>query len=252
MAKFKNLQRLFIQEKITEGNLIELENNQIHYLTRVIRKKHSDKLIIFNPDDGEFLSHIIFQGKKIFIEPLQKIEKNEKNLGIKLYAPLIKQDKFAILIDMATQIGVTEIIPIWSEFCQKSEINHDRILKIVQESSEQSGRIFIPKIHPIAKFKDLFSQNNFDNDKNFSKLIIWACERDLKVPNILNNNDIYQKIKNTDEISILIGPEGGFSDGEKNLLTQLDFVQPVTLSDNILRSETASISLMTIITLIRN
>ena len=137
------------------------------------------------------------------------------------------------MIQKATELGVTKFIPIISERTIVRKINHERLHKIITEASEQSNRLEIPKIEKIVSF-----ENFIKNNQNLN--IIFG---DLNT----NNSDLNIKILKNKIICILIGPEGDFSEKERKKILSLKNVQSLKLNNNILRTETATISAISIL-----
>ena len=135
------------------------------------------------------------------------------------------------MIQKGTEIGVTKFIPILTERTIVRKINEKRINKIIVEASEQSNRIKVPSLDKLIKFDNFLDLNQKVN-------IIFGD---------LNTKNKKIEIKNKDPICILIGPEGDFSVNERKKILELKNILPVKINNNILRSETAAISLISII-----
>ena len=143
------------------------------------------------------------------------------------------------ILQKATELGVSKIIPIVSERTEVKELNIDRAKKIVIEATEQSNQFVPPEITDVIKLKDLLK--NFDES---SKLLF----ADINSKENLKTEDL----KNVKSFCILIGPEGDFSPAERELILQNRAVKPFTLSRNILRSDTAVISAISLVNFINN
>ena len=143
------------------------------------------------------------------------------------------------ILQKATELGISKITPIISERTEVKELNLDRAKKIVIEATEQSNQLLPPNISDVVKLKDFLL--TFDEDSK----ILFA---DVNSKENLNTEDL----KNVKSFCILIGPEGDFSPVERELILQNRSVKPFTLSRNILRSDTAAISAISLVNFINN
>ena len=143
------------------------------------------------------------------------------------------------ILQKATELGVSKIIPIISERTEIKELNHDRAKKIVIEATEQSNQMLPPEILEITKLKDFLK--NLDE----STKLLFA---DINSKDYLS----VEKLKNFKSLCILIGPEGDFSSSERQSILSFPRVVPFTMSKNILRSDTAVISAISLVNFINN
>lgn len=216
------MNRLYTNEVLLIGKILELRD-QYHYLKSVLRLKIGDNIRIFNNIDGEFLAQITNTEKNVIliriINCIRKALNNQMRLILGLC--IIKPDRMLRAIDMAVQLGITEIIPIISERSQLQNVNYQRIKKCIIASVEQSEQFNLPNLHQATKISKIdYSEYN---------TIIIANEHETKCANINLQNDIL----------LLVGPEGGFTDTEINDLLSFNNAYSISLSTNILRSETA-------------
>ncbi len=144
-----------------------------------------------------------------------------------------------MILQKATELGVSKIIPIISERTEVKELNHDRAKKIVIEATEQSNQMLPPEILEVTKLKD-FLENLNKNTK-----LLFA---DVNSKNNLRREDL----KGFESLCILIGPEGDFSPLERQLVLSVNKVVPFTMSKNILRTDTAVISAISLVNFINN
>ena len=136
------------------------------------------------------------------------------------------------MIQKATELGITRFIPILTERTIVRKLNEKRINKIIIEASEQSNRLKVPSLDKLTKF-DTFLKSNQNTNIVFGDL---------------NTDNKKLDLKNKDPLCILIGPEGDFSIKERENISKLKRIIPLKINDNILRSETAAISMISIIT----
>ena len=226
--------RLYFPEKISLKSPVKLEKKQVHYLINVMRKKIDDSILGFNSVNGEFLAKISEINKNtIIIDIIKKIRdvKIENDIWL-LFAP-VKKSPTEYIVQKATELGVSKIIPVITERTITKNLNFKRMQDIAIESSEQCERITIPEVCAVEKLKDLIP--NWDNDR-----IIFFCDETIR-----NNNVVKIDLQNLSTKSfgaILVGPEGGFSTNETNYLREKKFIRPIDLGPRILRSDTAVIA----------
>ena len=230
--------RIYFPGKLSLKSQVKLENKQVHYLINVMRKKIDDSILVFNSVNGEFLAKIseIYKNT-IIIDIIKKIRdvKIENDIWL-LFAP-VKKSPTEYIVQKATELGVSKIIPIITERTITKNLNLNRMQDIAIESSEQCDRITIPEICAVKKLKDLII--NWDNDR-----IIFFCDETIR------NNDVvkidFQNLSPKSFCAILVGPEGGFSANETNYLREKKFIRPIDLGPRILRSDTAVIAALSL------
>jgi len=230
--------RLYHPEKITENSSSLLSKEHSHYLVNVMRLKKGSKVNFFNKE-GEWLSEIIFlEREKIEVKFLNKIKESSKLANVELAICLVKKNPMEIILQKATELGVRKIIPLVSERSEVKELNFDRANKIVIEATEQSNQLHPPEIDKITKLKNFIDQ--FEN-----KTLLFAdVNSDQKLE--------HKNFKPAQASCILIGPEGDFSPIERELISKKVNVIPFSLSKNILRTDTAVISAISLVNFINN
>ena len=208
----------------TDNDIVVNENDSRHIL-KSYRKGIGDILNFTNGNGLLAECKIIEKGKKIKVKivKISKIKPNKVSIHIAI-SPLKNPSRFEWFVEKATEIGIKEITPIITKYSEKKKVNHERLERISISSLKQSNQLFKPKINSTEKFSD-FIKNNSDQK-------IMA---NLKTKNILAKESI-----NSNQICLVIGPEGGFSDDEiqeakNNKITEISF------GENRLRSETAAI-----------
>ena len=227
--------RLFFSESLSLNLSSKLNKSQSHYLTKVMRIKVGESFSLFN-QSGEWEAKIneILKGIVEFTVLKKLREKdNEKNIWL-AFAP-IKSNFFNFMIQKATELGVTKFVPIITDRTIVRKINYERIEKIIIEASEQSNRIKVPKVEKTQNL-NLFLKNN-----NHKINIIFG---DLNT----KNQNLDPKIKKENKpICIIIGPEGDFTESEREQILNFKDVQSLKINNNILRTETAAISAISIV-----
>tara|TARA_Y100001968_G_scaffold89781_1_gene80772 strand:+ start:241 stop:942 length:702 start_codon:yes stop_codon:yes gene_type:complete len=223
--------RLFFKESLSLNLNSKLDKEQSHYLTKVMRIKVGESFSLFN-QSGEWEAKVdnIYKGVVDFIivKKLRSLNK-EKEIWL-AFAP-IKLNYLNLMIQKATEIGITRFIPILSERTIVRKINEKRINKIIIEASEQSNRLKVPSIDKLTKLEAFLKSNQNTN-------IIFGD---------LNTDNKILDLKNKEPICILIGPEGDFSTKERENILKLKNLIPLKINNNILRSETAAISMISVV-----
>ena len=228
--------RLYFSNKIQSELTSHLTKDQSHYVKDVMRLKVGDLLSIFN-DQGEWNAKIEnYEKNKANIKILEKVRnmKNENNIWL-AFSP-IRQNPLNFMIQKTTELGIQKFIPIICERSIVKDINIERIKKIIIESSEQSNRISIPNItkkESLINFLNLFPK----------KGRIIFCDINCKKSNL--KNILSKKIEGP--TCVLIGPEGDFSENERQSIIDLNQTFSISLASNILRAETAAIAAVTLV-----
>ena len=231
--------RLYHPDSILENNTSLLSKEHTHYVVNVMRLKRGSKLNFFNKN-GEWKSEIIFLNKdRVEVRFLEKIKEAVNLSKTEIAICLVKKNPMDTILQKATELGISKIIPIVSERTEVKELNIDRAKKIVIEATEQSNQLVPPEITNVIKLKDFLK--TFDET---SKLLF----ADVNSKDNLKIEDL----KNFKSLCILIGPEGDFSPVERESILQNRAVKPFTLSRNILRSDTAVISAISLVNFINN
>ena len=227
--------RLFFAKSLSLNLSSKLNKSQSHYLAKVMRVKVGESFSLFN-QSGEWEAKIneILKGIVEFTVLKKLREKdNEKNIWL-AFAP-IKSNFFNFMIQKATELGATKFIPIITDRTIVRKINYERIEKIIIEASEQSNRIKVPKVEKTQNL-NLFLKNN-----NHKINIIFG---DLNT----ENQNLDPKIKKENKpICIIIGHEGDFTESEREQILNFKNVQSLKINNNILRTETAAISAISIV-----
>ena len=223
--------RLFFKESLSLNLISKLDKSQSHYLSKVMRINIGQSFSLFN-QTGEWEAKIKEINKGIVeFSVIKKLRSasNEREIWL-AFAP-IKLNYLNLMIQKTTELGVTKFIPILTERTIVRKLNDNRLNKIIIEASEQSNRLKVPKLDRILKLDNFLKLNRNTN-------IIFG---DLNT----NNNKI--NFKSSDPLCILIGPEGDFTVKERENILKLKKLIPLKINKNILRSETAAISALSII-----
>ena len=229
-----SLIRIFEQQPLKLNKTITIDKT--HYITNVMRKKTGDDIIVINGSGCEFLGQITKINKKnieIVIKEKTKQKKTPEFLGL-IFAPIHKQD---ILVKHSVELGITEFLPYKAQYGQtKFNIDKDR-LNII-EALEQCERLDFPVINQQKSLKEILTEL----EQQKKSLVFFCEERTTDTLNLKQFDfSLYEKYY------ILVGCEGGFSPQEKQMIKTFDCVKSISLGENILRTETAVASSISII-----
>ena len=224
--------RLYFLENLSLNLVDKLDKSQSHYILKVMRLKIGDNISLFNKS-GEWEAKILNISNSIVeFKVTQQLRQKENSKELWLAFSPIKSNYFNFMIQKATELGVTKFFPIIFDRTVVRKINKERLNKILIESSEQSNRLIVPTIEDPKTLNEFLNLNNFE--------LIFT---DLNSKNTKINTS---KLSNK-PICIIIGPEGDFSESERQKILSYKGVQPIKINENILRSETAVISAISIV-----
>ncbi len=223
--------RLFFNESLYINLKSKLDKTQSHYIHKVMRIKEGQNFSLFN-QSGEFEAKVenIIRGIVEFSVE-KKLRSADNPTEIWLAFTPIKLNYLNLMIQKATELGVTRFIPLLSERTIVRKINEKRVQKIIVEASEQSNRLNLPILDKLKNFEE-FLKENIDTTILFGDL---------------NSENKKIDIKSNEPICVLIGPEGDFSIKEREIISKMKNIIPININRNILRSETAAISMISII-----
>ena len=229
--------RLFFSNILSANLTDKLDKSQSHYLTKVMRVKKNEVFSLFNKE-GEWEAKILEISKSIVeFKTIKQLRQKENTKELWLAFSPIKSNYQNFMIQKATELGVTKFLPIIFDRTVVRKINKERLEKIVIEASEQSNRINVPSIESLQTL-DIFLKKN---------------SMDLIFTDLNSDNIKVDKSKLTDKpVCIIIGPEGDFSESERDKILSFKGVQSVKINENILRSETAVISAISIVNYVIN
>ena len=218
--------RLFISNEFKQGTDIYLSDNSLHYLRNVMRRQAGDNILIFNGQEGEWLSTIKTLTKKEgILTLLHQTRQQETEKKLILCPALIKKENFDWVLQKATELGATDIYPLLTDRSVVLKLNLERANTIVREAAEQCERLSIPKIHQPAKLKDLF--------KHLPEEAQPVC--------LSERGQTTAQLEKQKTYAFCIGPEGGWTPDELSFFEQNNAVF-WHLGSTILRAETASVS----------
>ena len=224
--------RLFYSKSLSLNLTAKLDKSQSHYVSKVMRLREEEVFSLFN-SSGEWevkISNITKSIVEFNVTKQLRQKENTKHLWL-AFSP-IKSNYSNFMIQKATELGVTKFLPIIFERTIVRKINKERLEKVIIEAAEQSNRIQVPNIEDPQNLRNFLDNNDLD-------LIFTDLNSD--------NNKLDLKKLSNKPTCIVVGPEGDFSESEREKILSYKGVQAIKINENILRSETAVISAISII-----
>ncbi len=222
--------QLFYNPNINnDSESFSFDKEESKHIIKVLRKKDTDILYVTNGLGDLFTTEITLASDSkctVRIVSVAKSEQPKYQLHLAV-APTKLNDRYEWFLEKATEIGVTEITPIICDHSERKQIKTERFDKIIQSAIKQSNQYFLPKLNEPISFKD------FMKNKNEDVKLIAHCEE-------TNKKSLKEIIRPNENITLLIGPEGDFSEKEIKLAIENKYI-PISLGNTRLRTETAAI-----------
>ena len=228
--------RLFIPHTLNRGEVIDLSRHQLHYVTNVLRHTAGSYLRVFNGRDGEWLAELTPKSGKtatLSIKNQLRLQNASPDLWL-LFAP-IKKSGTEMIVQKATELGVTKIMPVRTRYTDRQSVNSARFKRIATEAAEQCERLDLPQINPLRDLVDILAE--------------WPGDRSIFMADETGGLPIQDVLKTTRPVAALVGPEGGFAPDDRKHLAAHKSVSNITLGPRVLRAETAVIVLLGLILL---
>ena len=235
-ANYK-LQRLYVTEPLAEGRAFAAERGQAHYLVNVLRMGDGAEVLLFNGRDGEWRAKVTPEGRKAAtLTPvtLERPQPVPSNL-VFCFAP-IKSGRLDYLVQKAVEMGAGVLQPVTTQFTQARHPNMDKVAAWGMEAAEQCGILALPEIREPLGLDALLA--HWDTNR---RLIF--CDEDASTNNPLPALNALEET----HLALLVGPEGGFSDAERETLRALPFVTAIPLGPRILRADTAAVAALALV-----
>jgi 16S rRNA (uracil1498-N3)-methyltransferase len=229
--------RLYVAADLGAGASVALDTKQVHYLKNVMRLAPGDALLLVNGRDGEWRARVEALGRSdgtLTAETLQRPQVSEPDLWL-VFTP-IKKTRMEVLIEKAGELGAARLIPVLTERASVRDVNAGRAEALVVEAAEQCGRMTVPAIDPVTPLARLIATWPAD------RRLLFCDESGLAPP-------IAEVMTGAPRgpWAALIGPEGGFSPAERELVAVQPFAVPVGLGPRLLRADTAAIAALALL-----
>jgi 16S rRNA (uracil1498-N3)-methyltransferase len=235
-ANYK-LQRIFVTADLAGSAAVGASPAQFNYLANVLRLKDGDEVLLFNGRDGEWRAKLSYAGKKqlnLVCDAQERLQTPLPDLHF-LFAPL-KTARLDYLVEKAVEMGAGTIQPVITQHTQNHRISAAKLQINALEAAEQCGILAVPQVREPVKLAAVLT--SWDADR---RLIF--CDEDHETHNpqgalgaVMDNH-----------LALLIGPEGGFSDMEREMLRALPFVTAIPLGPRILRADTAAVAALAVV-----
>lgn len=229
--------RLFVTPDLAEGVAVEANADQLNYLVNVLRLGAADTVLLFNGRDGEWRSRLQRESKKRLLLVPERCLRAQTAPGALhyLFAPL-KSARLDYMVQKAVEMGAGVLQPVMMQHVQAPRLNLDRMRANAVEAAEQCGILTLPDCREMIRLPDLLA--GFDPAR---RLVFCDERQDSASPIEVLRAD------RSRPVSLLIGPEGGFSADERALLIARDFVTPISLGPRILRADTAAVAALAVV-----
>ena len=200
--------RLFIPNALSYGEIVDLARQQSHYLISVLRHNTGSYVRVFNGRDGEWSAELVSARRKtatLLIKEQLRPQNASPDLWL-LFAP-IKKSGTEMIVQKATELGVSRIIPVRTRYTDSQRVNSARFTSIAIEAAEQCERLDLPQINPLCDLVDILAE--------------WPSDRSIFMADETGGLPIQDVLKTTRPVAALVGPEGGFApDDRKHLSAQ--------------------------------
>ncbi len=225
----KSAPRLFVPGPLAEGATISLDGGQAHYLGKVMRVGPGDAVILCDDATGEWLARVTEAGKRDVVLLAETLPRPPESVPDFWLCPaLLKKDRFDLVLEKATELGIAHIRPVLTRRCVADKLNPERARTIVTEAAEQCARTALPALAEPVKLDALLRD--------------WPEGRALFFADEAGGAPAAAAFAaHSGPAALLVGPEGGFDDAERAAIRAHPAAQAITLGPRILRGETAAI-----------
>ena len=222
--------RLFVSERLSEGVRVRLDGPPAHYLGKVMRVGPGDAVVLCDDATGEWAARVVASDKRsVTLKVETRLRPREQAPDFWLCPALLKKDRFDLVLEKATELGVRAICPVVTRRCVADKLNPERARAIVIEAAEQCARTALPELAAPVKLDALLRD--------------WPENRALFFADELGGTPAATAFASSQgPAALLIGPEGGFDDAERAAIRACPQAVPISLGPRILRGETASIA----------
>ena len=226
-----------INKQNIKNSTFVLDEKESHHVVSVLRLKKNDQLTLTD-GQGTIYKAILNEAHKKAVKGKilnKEFIKHERNYKVHLALPLIKNSRFKIALEKSVELGVDELTPIRFDKSVKSSINHDKLLSSIHSACKQSMRAYFPRLNKLKNFTEWYDDQSVN--------IVCLINSDKT---IIEQLDTIKNLSKNKKINLIVGPEGDFSENEKKIINEKNFIK-VNLGRTILRTETAIVSLISII-----
>jgi 16S rRNA (uracil1498-N3)-methyltransferase len=232
-----NAQRLFVQADLGEGATLVLSGDQANYLRNVLRLDAGDAVLVFNGRDGEWRAELAKSGKreaKLAVTSRTRLQEAGPDIAY-LFAPL-KRARLDYMVQKATEMGVARLCPVLTRRTVAERVNVERMRANAVEAAEQCGILRVPAVDEPAKLERAIA------GWDAARPLIFCDEGSEHADPLV----ALARLK-PGPLALLVGPEGGFDEAERELLSTQPFVTRISLGPRILRADTAAVAALALV-----
>lgn len=230
-----HIARIYVTARLQANETVALSEGQSKYLIRVMRLADGAIVRAFNGTDGEWRCALQVEGKAAALAPLEQTREQISGPDLTLLFAPIKKARTDFIVEKATELGVRAIRPVLTEYTQTQRVRTDRMQTLTIEAAEQTERMDLPEVFEAESLPKALAKWD-------ASIPLIYCDEGADAAPMAQ----YRSHLGDRSAGMLVGPEGGFSPRERQMLRDLDFVLPITLGPRILRAETAVVSALTL------
>jgi 16S rRNA (uracil1498-N3)-methyltransferase len=226
--------RLFVETPLAQGIDVRVDGGQAHYLISVMRLKVGGAVRLFDNVSGEWLAQASQIGKRdLILSVTEKLCERESVPDLWLAAAPIRKARYDWMAEKACELGVARFVPVLMQRCVADKVKDDRLRAHMIEAAEQCGRTALPEVGAPLKLEAFLA------DFPKGRAVFFADEN--------GGADFVETIHNhSGAAAILVGPEGGFADHEREMIRAHSAAVPVSLGPRILRADSAAIAAVSV------
>ena len=233
--------QFFLEEPVSFGDTVRIDGDDAHHISRVLRLKIKDRIRVSAPDGENFICEITdFGDGFVLCDAVEPSENTELPSRIRLFQAIPKGERFDTIIEKCVELGVHEIIPVKMKYCvakwdgKKAASKVKRYNAVAYAAAKQSKRSMVPRVCEPVSLKEACS-------------VAAGLDGTILIPyenkeGMAANSAAFEAVANSGDISIFIGPEGGFAEEEIELLSEQKNAHIISLGKRILRTDTAAIT----------
>ena len=225
--------RLYVEHPLGPAQTLPLSREQAHYLFGVMRLAVGAHVLVFDGAQGEWLAEVTEAGKRGgALRTLEQLRPQQMPPDLWLLFAPVKKARTDFIVEKAVEMGVSRLLPVQTEFTNSGRIQRDRLQAHAVEAAEQCGATFVPPVDEMQKLGRVL--DHWENTRRIMFCDETAAGAGRSLPGLQG------------PWAVLIGPEGGFSPGERDRLHRSEATHAVSLGPRILRADTAAVAALTL------